>query len=266
MKLKLRRLVLILPMSALVICFQNCGSAGAGGANSVGASAMDASALNAFCDSTLTGQGVLYYDSLPSTSAPAVTYSAHVPANVTTEHIAYYGNTSFTDSTVRARALDQSDSFIGDTLLINAVNVGNMNDFSLNNSLAIAARSIGDLTRISANTMCLSAQSVNSISHTGPNIVIFGRGENGQKAVVHEVRNAEATLSFRDVQVDSISQGTFTIRVENGVLKNIDTIQADITLVNSRLETAIGAAGTIHLVGTSSIGDLSRSNFKVVQE
>ncbi len=140
----------------------------------------------------------------------------------------------------------------GDVIDFNAQIVGQMNNFTSNRILMVTHR-LGTAQGFNAD-FCISAQQIDSLGGMVGKLSVFGRNENGKKAVIKYLGQVSSFISLYDVEVQSpLNVSNYDGKLVNSHLVKIEGSQVDMTLYDSVIDEVSGTRGIIRLKGTSKV-------------
>lgn len=143
-------------------------------------------------------------------------------------------------------------NFDADIVDFNAQNVREISNFRSNRILMVTRR-LGIAQLFNAD-FCISAQQIDYLHGLTGKLSVFGRNENGQKAVVRTLGQISGFVSLYDIEVQSpLSGSNYQGKLVNSRLVRIDNSDVDIILQDSVIDEVVRTRGTIRLRGNSRV-------------
>lgn len=219
---------------------------------------------DAYCENALDGKTQITYASIADTNSPAVVFKGQdLKVPVKAENISFAGNGSYDSISVTARNLEEIGSLSAKSIYLNAVNIGHFGNFSVGELIAVTD-TLEEASHLSG-TLCLSAHNISRIKSLSTKSSIYGVSKNGVKAKLGSFSSASAFISFHNLEIGEMHNGSLRGRIENSTVKKLYSGAGVIYLVNSKIESIENFSGTIYLIGNSSIGSQKNSALKIVK-
>lgn len=162
---------------------------------------------------------------------------------------------------VTASSIDTVSGVASSGAIFNVQSIGKIHGFA--GLLEVTTHSFESANSMAAD-MCLSAQTVGTLSGLGARLSLYGRNEDGKKATVESISGVASFLSAYDIDFKNGISGTAIMaKFVNSHIPRIDGSAVDIILVDSTIDEISHSSGRIVLKGNSKVLQYNSSSIVI---